>query len=579
MARIFEGSPEDHLFIEEITPGLVRVMYQPSQKKVEHSERFSQRKAGETKRKLLEISGPKHHFCIYPLNTLPTHDEFLQPKYRQITSIILEGFDFEVPASVENVRESLEDLPSGLIKDFEFGLGFVKDYRVIINVIEQIPPIGCLIISKENPTGISGDCYTISFKDYDAIRRGINRITKQQQTEGARDKLIFSYNSLLTSLDPKAFPKRTRPYKKDTIFKLILGDGNAMPRLSSADQSAAVRLIDQNRQELAENEPEVLLRLRNDIELVTLEVLIGKYEGMLAKNLQEARWQAFFNENTFILNLAFGYPVIKIQDQAHVGGQTLAGTGDTITDFLVKNGISNNAALFEIKTPGTPLLNKTPYRGQLYTPSSDLSGAVNQMLDQRREFQKDIARIKESSRIYDLETYALHGVLIVGTTPEGVDQQKSFELFRGNSKDITIITFDELLAKLKLLQEFLVSHSPEARQAGALRQLETRLLHVQDQLQGLYTYTESRSGSIAMATTKPLPGVDGRTVMTTLGKLTILKQGFDRTRVQTPPYYVGLDQPTERTIAVTTIDEFIQQSEKIISGAETELASQLKNRQ
>jgi hypothetical protein len=44
-----------------------------------------------------------------------------------------------------------------------------------------------------------------------------------------------------------------------------------------------------------------------------------------------------------------------------------------------------------------------------------------------------------------------------------VDQQKSFEPYRGNSKDITIITFDELLAKPKLLQDFLVSHSSEAR--------------------------------------------------------------------------------------------------------------------
>ncbi len=470
MARIFEGSPEDHLFFEEVTSGLARVMYQPSQKKLGESERFSrQSAAAKTKRKLLEIGGPKHHFRIYPLITLPTHEEFLQPKYRQIKSIILEGFGFEVPTSVQDVLESLEDLPSGLIKDFEYGLGFVKDYRVIVKVIEQIRRIDCLVISKVNPTGISGDCYTLSFGDYDAIRRGINRITKHQQKEGATDKSILAYNSLLTSRDPKSFPKQTRPYKKDTIIKLISSDGNAMPRLSKADQSAAVRLIDQNRKELAEKAPKLLLRLRNDIDLVSLEVLIGKYEAMLAKNLQEGRWQAFFNENTFILNLAFGYPVIKIRDQAHIGGQTLAGTGDTITDFLVKNGISNNAALFEIKTPGTPLLNKAPYRGQLYTPSSDLSGAVNQMLDQKRELQKDIARIKESSRIYDLETYALHGVLIVGTTPKGVDQQKSFELFRGNSKDITIITFDQLLGKLKLLQEFLVSHSPEARNAGALR--------------------------------------------------------------------------------------------------------------
>jgi antiviral defense system Shedu protein SduA len=88
---------------------------------------------------------------------------------------------------------------------------------------------------------------------------------------------------------------------------------------------------------------------------------------------------------------------------------------------------------------------------------------MNQMLDQKNEFQKDIARLKENSHIYDIESYAVHGVLVVGTTPADRDQQKSFELFRGNSKDITIITFNELLGKLKSLQEFLSSDAPAAR--------------------------------------------------------------------------------------------------------------------
>jgi hypothetical protein len=48
---------------------------------------------------------------------------------------------------------------------------------------------------------------------------------------------------------------------------------------------------------------------------------------------------------------------------------------------------------------GLIFLNKKAYRGQLYTPSPDLSGAINQMLDQKNKFQKDVARIKENSRI------------------------------------------------------------------------------------------------------------------------------------------------------------------------------------
>ncbi|MGO9242948.1 MAG: Shedu immune nuclease family protein [Bryobacteraceae bacterium] len=308
-----------------------------------------------------------------------------------------------------------------------------------------------------------------------------------------------------------------------------------------------------------------------------LEVLIGKYEEMLAKDLSEKRWQALFNDNPLVLNLAFGYPVIKIQDQAHVGGQRLSGSGDTITDFLVKNGISNNAALFEIKTPSTPLLNRTPYRGQVYTPSSDLSGAINQMLDQRSEFQRNVARIKENSRIYNLESHSVHGVLIIGTTPEGLDQQKSFELFRGNSKDITVVTFDELLAKLKLLHEFQLSHAPAARQAAALHSLETKVLRLQYKFHELYEYTESKSGSIWVGTSKPLPGVDGRSVATAIGELAILKLGFDRARLQIPPYPVAFDESGERAIKVQTLDEFVEQAERAVAEADAVLALQIGN--
>ena len=61
------------------------------------------------------------------------------------------------------------------------------------------------------------------------------------------------------------------------------------------------------------------------------------------------------------------------------------------------------------------------------------------------------------SKVYDIETYNINCVLIIGKVPEGENQKKSFELFRNNSKDITIIAFDELLKKLEVLHDFLLS--------------------------------------------------------------------------------------------------------------------------
>ena len=157
--------------------------------------------------------------------------------------------------------------------------------------------------------------------------------------------------------------------------------------------------------------------------------------------------------------MAFGYPIIKFSEQVCVGGRTFSGAGDKFADFIVKNNSTNNSALIEIKTPSTKLLGNNPYRGSVYTPSSEFSGSINQLLDQKYKFQKEIDSLKNNSRSYDLESYSVICVLIIGKPPEKIDQKKSFELFRGNSKDIEIITFDVLLEKLKQLHAFLSSNS------------------------------------------------------------------------------------------------------------------------
>lgn len=94
-----------------------------------------------------------------------------------------------------------------------------------------------------------------------------------------------------------------RPHKPDTIFKLI--GGNTSPQsLSRGDLFAVVKVVEQTKRSLAKESPSQLIQLHNDIDFVTLEVLITKFEEMLGRILQEDRWQRLFNENPSILNLA-----------------------------------------------------------------------------------------------------------------------------------------------------------------------------------------------------------------------------------------------------------------------------------
>ena len=577
--RVFGADSSDHLFLEKNHADLLTVMYQPAAEKLSESEEYeSLKQPWRARRKLLEFSRRKQLLKIYPLITIPQHPDFLKPKYDQIESIAIDNWNSPMPRSKDDVLEILSGLPSGFIRDFSYGLGLVKDYRFIISAIEQIAEVRHLLITSDGISRVSRNTYVLSYDDFEAIRKGLNRITNRQQGDAAKDKAIFAHNSLLTSVRPTNFPEQSRPYRKDTILKLIPSDGSATVRLSQGDQNAAIRLVEQNKSEIARKAPHDLMRLRNDIELASLEVLISKYEEMLGKDLTESRWQKLFNDNPFILNLAFGYPVVKIRDQAHVGGRTLSGSGETIADFLVKNKLSNNAALFEIKKPGTRLLQKTPYREELYAPSSGLAGAMSQMLDQKGEFQKDIARIKENSRIYDIESYSVHGVLVIGITPQDRHQQKSFELFRGNSKDITIITFDELLAKLKYLHEFLSSNASDTRLPSVLYSLETKVLELQRGFHELYEYTESKQGSIRMGRAKPLPGVEGQIVMRANGRLSVLKTGFEKVRLEKPPYVVGFDD-SDHAIRVDTVEEFATRAQEAIADAEAVLALQIQKKQ
>jgi hypothetical protein len=52
-------------------------------------------------------------------------------------------------------------------------------------------------------------------------------------------------------------------------------------------------------------------------------------------------------------------------------------------------------------------------------------------------------------RIHDVYAYAVNCLLIVGTTPERTDHKKSFDLFRSMPHGVTVVTVDELLAKLR----------------------------------------------------------------------------------------------------------------------------------
>jgi hypothetical protein len=144
--------------------------------------------------------------------------------------------------------------------------------------------------------------------------------------------------------------------------------------------------------------------------------------------------------------------VILFKDKAYVGGKSIDNKDGNIIDFVFQNRFTENVLLVEIKTPVTKILGGH-YRNKTYYLSSDLSGSISQILKYKDELQKNYYHLIQTNE-EGFQTFNPKCMLIIGNlTNENFDQykQRSFELLRNDSKQIEIVTFDELFQKVQML--------------------------------------------------------------------------------------------------------------------------------
>ena len=495
MVRIFQTRDDyqhGHLVVEqEPKASRVNVFYIPSQRKLEEAQESTDN-TPPYRTKLLELDQNTGNITIFPINTLGRHHRFLKPKYGQIERITLAeahlliapsnefspsdhnylrslifsptepvNEDIEedtiAPFSVtsDDIMEILEELPRGFIKDYDYGLGLAKPYRFIITAIEALSDSRQLIVSQNHETGVdnTNNIFYISTDDFETLRKLMDSTNRLSLAASTSVKDAESHNFLANKIGKPTKPISVGRHRYRKLLTTEIQSGDRP--LSDKERDDFLEVISRNMKSIVETSPQKLATLRNDIELVNLKSLIERYESMLSQNHSEQVWQKFLNGNPFILGLAFGYPIIKIQDQASMGGRNFSKRGERIADFLVKNSMTNNTAIVEIKTPNSKLLNDRKFRDQVYTPSSTLSGSITQALDQKYHFEREIIQLRDRSKMYDIQSYSVHCCLIIGSIPNDEDRLKSFEMFRGNLSGVEIVTFDELLQKLKNLHEFL----------------------------------------------------------------------------------------------------------------------------
>lgn len=387
----------------------------------------------------------------FPVHTNPHAQRYLSPRHGRIETIIYElKFDHALPTDIHDALHLISSNMSSSIWDgFHFGLGLVKELDSVIRGLRDFPNIRTLIVTQSNSSEIDGEVVRISEQYLIQMKKLFDRATRKLRERIRSAKKWHVRNELLAKLDPNRFPPLVEVVPARELVEYRVAKAGVASTVVRAQRQASVRMVRENVEQLAKDSPDELITLHAEIERATLAAMIERFEQMLGQQLSEARWQAFFEQNIFILTLLFARPVHLLHSQFHAHGSELDGSGAQVGDFLLRE-MGASLAIIEIKKPSSPLMRATAYRNtKVYAPNSELSGAITQVLYQKTLLHSNWLVHREKLR----ESYpdTIKCIVISGLTPTENEPCRSFEIFRHACKDVDVVTFDELLNKLKLM--------------------------------------------------------------------------------------------------------------------------------
>lgn len=338
--------------------------------------------------------------------------------------------------------DSIASIPDDFKTENKYGLRKLRA-KILFNVLySKFRDIGDFTIGINIKNSFKHNHIDLNWADIRSILNEINKEKNSYDREKASlvNKQLSKINTNLV-LAPRYLPAGD--------LERFLNKYNSFEKINSNDLNALSAVLDLVPPSVI-NTTSNFINSKEQINRVFIEDVIHKFEKLMTSiKDNEKKWQSFFAEHAWVLSHLFSYEVILKEKEAYVGGKTIGNDDGRIVDFLFENGFRDNYALLEIKTHKKELLKKVPYRKpNAFAMSDDLSGGISQCLDQKDVFIKENG-VKNPS--FDPQC-----ILLIGRkTNLGENQKKCFELIRANQKAVAIVTFDEVLEKLKGLLKVL----------------------------------------------------------------------------------------------------------------------------
>lgn len=389
-------------------------------------------------------------------------------QYDQIRELLV---PFQEPEDMEYLvgegdRGELEltGLPDGFGKIPAFGLGMPRKYRGFARAVEDATQCTILEFSRDRAEGPDGDTFRTQIQRFARYKHDVDRNERRVGDVQRRLNKAEAANSIAELVGA---PLQSPALGKHPTIKAItraLSDG--VP-LDSSERLALVNRMSAETESVAREDPEAFGRLRSEVDLVSLDVLIDRY----AKNLRgkaakdEPLWQSFFEQNEFALQQIFATPVALYGEQLNVRIATVKDSGRRVADFVLVNPVANTMIIVEIKTPSTPLIGKK-YRGtggaEVFPPHKELSNAVAQLQSQMDSAVTDLPTlIRQTPGLDEFSGSSVKGAVLVGKLSGLEDEQRqSLMRFRDGLHGVEVLAFDEVHERLKSLHD-LLAHRAE----------------------------------------------------------------------------------------------------------------------
>lgn len=347
-------------------------------------------------------------------------------------------------------------LPDGFNVFYAYGLGINRHYQDFVRTIEEHSTCSILRFSRgaEGPSR-DGKTFEVSLQRFERYRIAVERNRGRARTAASRVNEAECHNAVadLLTLAPVAIK-----YGRNEVIRKLTEEVSTGQVLTAEDRKVLVDELSAAAPTVAREAPRRFGQLRADIELVTLETLVERFERDLGgpHTNNEQHWQDFFNINRFALQQLFAMPIVVVQPQAHVQGADLRGGGARIVDFLCANVVTGSAVVVEIKTPGAAIMERSPYRGNgaaaVHAVHKTLSGTIAQLQSQMIAVPQNLPQqlLRNAPEAAIDPWHDIRGAIIVGKLSALTDEQRdSFLRYRSAFSSLTILGYDEVLERLK----------------------------------------------------------------------------------------------------------------------------------